>query len=320
MDPYVAKKVYGIVHIKEPKTCRMTGHAAQQHVLLECPGVCQLINTMKASIPDHRLDTAIRKFTPAQHTPPISSDSSTALACYINITRSTGAEEVALRHCYGAEVIGFLKGPSKDTFKKARSHFTKNRLPTEIANRPSALVDLAHRFFAEKDFGRPRHRPCSHHVATEKVEESAPICAAASSNRALPTPSRLLEYYPYLSVTWDEKHRTRRRRTRYGQGHTGMDHGTAVAPWSCFDTCALRLTRVRAQPQASIYVTGVCIVFFFFWLESASTRASSALIDCPCRIDHVVVDWSCWKLAAFALQPARVPPHSGPVAPSRDCQ
>ena len=84
----------------------------------------------------------------------------------------------------------------------------QNRLPTEIANRLSALADLAH----------------SHHVATERVEESAPICAAASSNRSLPTPSRLSEHFPYLSVTWDGKQSTRRRRTRYGHGHTGMVH------------------------------------------------------------------------------------------------
>ena len=33
-------KVYGIVHNGEPKTRRMTGHASQQHALLECLGLC----------------------------------------------------------------------------------------------------------------------------------------------------------------------------------------------------------------------------------------------------------------------------------------
>ena len=37
------ERVYGIVHIKEPKTCRMTRHATQQHVLVECLAICQLI-------------------------------------------------------------------------------------------------------------------------------------------------------------------------------------------------------------------------------------------------------------------------------------
>ena len=61
------EKVYGIVHIKEPRTRRTTGHATQQRVLLEFPGICSLINNMKASISDHELDTAIWKFTAAQH-------------------------------------------------------------------------------------------------------------------------------------------------------------------------------------------------------------------------------------------------------------
>ena len=61
------EKVYGIVHIREPQTRRMTGHATQQHVLLECPGICQVINNMRASIPDHQLDTTIWRFTAAQH-------------------------------------------------------------------------------------------------------------------------------------------------------------------------------------------------------------------------------------------------------------
>ena len=61
------EKVCGIVHIREPKTRRMTGHAAQQHVLLECPGICQLVNTMKSSIPDHQLDTPIWRLTAAQN-------------------------------------------------------------------------------------------------------------------------------------------------------------------------------------------------------------------------------------------------------------
>ena len=57
---------------------------------------------------------------------------------------------------------------------------------------------------------------------------------------------------------------------------------TAVAPWSCFDTFEkLRLTSVRAQLQASIYVT----------------REHFNLFDYPCRIDHVVVGWSCWTLS-----------------------
>ena len=58
MDPcqHVSKKVSGIVNIS-----RMAGHAAQQLVFLECPGLSQTgqyRDTVKSSIPDHRVDTA----------------------------------------------------------------------------------------------------------------------------------------------------------------------------------------------------------------------------------------------------------------------
>ena len=56
-----------VVHIREPKTRRMTGHATQQHVLLECSGICQPVSKMKSSVPDHRLDTPIWRITAAQH-------------------------------------------------------------------------------------------------------------------------------------------------------------------------------------------------------------------------------------------------------------
>ena len=60
------EKVYGIVDIRELTTRRMVGDA-QQQVLLECHGICQLVNTMKSSILDHRFATAIWKLTAAQH-------------------------------------------------------------------------------------------------------------------------------------------------------------------------------------------------------------------------------------------------------------
>ena len=48
---------------------------------------------------------------------------------------------------------------------------------------------------------RGSHRqPYSHDVATDRVEEFPPFCAEASSNGALPTPSRLTEHFPYLSL------------------------------------------------------------------------------------------------------------------------
>ena len=69
------------------------------------------------------------------------------------------------------------------------------------------------------------------------------------------------------------------------------------------DTCVLRLTRVLAQPQASKSVTHVCFVFHatayaLILAQVCKHRLLSVLpnLDCSCRSDHVVVDWSCWKL------------------------
>ena len=53
--------------LASPTSAKMAGHASQQHVLLECPAICQLVNTMKSSVPDHRLATAIWKFTATQY-------------------------------------------------------------------------------------------------------------------------------------------------------------------------------------------------------------------------------------------------------------
>ena len=43
-----------------------------------------------------------------------------------------------------------------------------------------------------------------HHAATERVQEFSPFGAAASSNGALPTPSRLSEHFLYCLVTWNK--------------------------------------------------------------------------------------------------------------------
>ena len=54
------ERVYGIVHIKEPKSRSLSGHATLQHVLLDCPGICQLVYNMKASI--NSLSNSIQQF------------------------------------------------------------------------------------------------------------------------------------------------------------------------------------------------------------------------------------------------------------------
>ena len=226
------EKAYGIAHIREPKTRRVTGHAAQQHVLLECPGICQLLNTMKSSIPGHRLDTAIWRFTTAQHFAFCQRQLRSLGVSHQHYTLP-GSEAVALLiigfnivtfRNYDAEVGGPLEGPMNGMFKKARSYSTKTGSPRKMQTAP-VLSQISHLVSLQnKPTENPAASSYSHHVATERVEESSPICTAASSDKALPTPSRLSEHFPYLLVTWDEEQSTRRKRTRYGHGHTWIDH------------------------------------------------------------------------------------------------
>ena len=43
---------FGIVRIEDPKTRRVIGHAAHQHVLIECPGLANLFVAARASVPE----------------------------------------------------------------------------------------------------------------------------------------------------------------------------------------------------------------------------------------------------------------------------
>ena len=89
------------------------------------------------------------------------------MACHTNIRRSTGSEAVApliigfsiaTYHYHDAEIGGPLKGTLERYIQEGTFLLHKNGLPTEISNRLSALADLAPRFFAEQDYGRPRHQ------------------------------------------------------------------------------------------------------------------------------------------------------------------
>ena len=139
------EQVYGIVNI------RMAGHAPQQHVLLEYPGICQLDNTMTSSILDLRLDTSIWKFTAAQHFPYFQrqprSFGVSHQHCTLHGIRGGGAtdhwllfRDLPLLRRGGRQP---LKDPLKDTFKKARSYFTKTvLLPAQIALSQNSRLDL----------------------------------------------------------------------------------------------------------------------------------------------------------------------------------
>ena len=86
-------------------------------------------------------------------------------------------------------------------------------------------------------------------MSRARVEEFTPFCAAASSNGALPTPSRLSERYLYLLMTWCE------HKVQADDAHdTGTDWvGSCrltreeVALWSC-RLCSARPTRGIVAP------------------------------------------------------------------------
>ena len=89
-----------------------------------------------------------------------------------------------------------------DRFKKERFQSTETVSPKKlqtvsVLSQSSRLVS-----WQSKTTESPTTSPCSHHVTTKRVEEFTPFCAAASSNRALPAPSRLSERYIYHLITW----------------------------------------------------------------------------------------------------------------------
>ena len=205
------KSLWHIVLIKEPKTRRMAGHAAQQHVLLECPGICQLVRTMKSSIPDHRLDCSnleihccskprLFRATTPQHW------RVTSTLHAPRTTRRWSYRSVASISRFTATATQRVGGPLKGPLKDARSFpLHQNQLSREVADRLSALAELVVLFFAEQDYEESRHQPLQPPRCNgERVEEFTPFYAAASSNGALPTPSRLSERYLHHLVTWDE--------------------------------------------------------------------------------------------------------------------
>ena len=210
-------KLYGIVIISEPKTRRMAGHAAQQHVLLECPGICQLVNTMKSSIPDHRLDTAIWRFTAAQHFAYFQRQLRSLGVSHQHYTlhgvRGGGATEHWLQYRDLPQLRRRGRWASVRTIERYIQEGTfllQNLISKEVADRLSALADLAPRFFAEHDYGESHHR----HQQPPRCNGKCGEVHSVSPLGALPLPLGDV----------GRKQRTSRRRTRYEHRHTGMDY------------------------------------------------------------------------------------------------
>ena len=101
-----------------------------------------------------------------------------------------------------------------------------------------------------------------------------------------------------------------------------MDPHTLEVILHC-DTCVLRLTCVRAQPQASMSVSRACFIprhctALFFWLKSAIHRFASVsqLLTVLARAIsslsiEVAQDCFIGLPSVLAFQPARVMLHSG---------
>ena len=107
----------------------------------------------------------------------------------------------------------------------------------------------------------PATSPYRHHVATERAEESVPTCAAASSNRALPTPSRLLEHILHLLVKWDET--TEYTQTAHTiQVRTHWDGGRALElqNLSTFFSNCLKLC--KASSELCVFLIFKTLFFF----------------------------------------------------------
>ena len=226
-DGSLSTRYKQVSDIVKPKTRRMAGHAAQQHVLLECLGIIPCN-------PQFLITDSVQQFGNSLllKTSLISSDSSAAVACHINITRSSDSKAVELPiigfrnatyHHYDAEVGGPLKGPLN-----TKTSSPKKLRTVSVLSQISHLVSLQN-----KTVEGPATSYHSHHVAKERAEESAPISAAASSNRALPTTSRV-----------GRKQSTSRRQAD-GAHDTGTDTlGWIMSPHE-YDGRALELQNVE---------------------------------------------------------------------------
>ena len=101
----------------------------------------------------------------------------------------------------------------------------QNQLSKEVAERLSALRRARASFLCRnKSTESPATSPYSHHVTTTCSEELTPFCAAAPSNGALPTPSRLSKRYLHHFVTWDENKEQADEAQDTSHRHTGMDY------------------------------------------------------------------------------------------------
>ena len=154
-----------------------------------------LNNTMKSSIPDHRLDAPIWRFIAAQH---FAYFWRQLRSLGVSKKRSMGSEGGALPIIgfsietylhYDAEVGGPLKRPLKDTFKRDVSTSLK---PAPLENCERSQCSRRAHTFAEQHYGWLHHQPlqpprCNGQVRSvlrSGVERASELCQLRLASRS----------------------------------------------------------------------------------------------------------------------------------------
>ena len=182
------EKDHGMVNIRDPETRGLAHHAAQRRVFfLDCPRISQKNKNVTSSVPDH---DSLQQFGHSLLLP---------LQLSQRQLRSLGVSHQRYRrygHQGGGASDHWLQ--YRDLPHLRRKGLSKIGSPKKLQtvsalSQSSRLVSLQYEITES-----PATNPCSHHVATDKVEGFTSLCAVASSNGALPTPSRLPEHHPLL--------------------------------------------------------------------------------------------------------------------------
>ena len=197
----------------------MASHAAQQHVLLECPGICQLVNTMKSLVPDRRYSNLEIHCCSTLCLFPATTQQLWRLTLTLHAPRTPRRCSYRSLASIPRSAAAPLKGPLKDIFWKGRLCFTKTQLSKEVADRLSALAELAPRFFAKQDHEESRHQALQPPRCNGKSGGVHSVLRSGVQQRLCPH-RRLSERHLYHSVTRDKN-------------KVQADTRAAVAPWSC---------------------------------------------------------------------------------------
>ena len=190
-----------------------------------------LVNTMKSSIPDCRLDTAIWNFTATQHFACFQRQLHSLCVshqhCTLHGLRGGGATDHWLQYRDVPQLRRRGRWTSeqrlvKGTFKKGRFYFIKTCSPKKLQT-VSVLSESSPRFFAEQAHGESRHRPLQPPRCNGKSGGVYSVLRGGVEQRSFAHTVSPLGALPLPLSDVGRKQRTSRRRTRYEHRLTGMD-------------------------------------------------------------------------------------------------